>query len=107
MFGSHAAAPVADLTPEARLRRTENWLATPHEDTIIMMHVETGRFISLNATGGRIWTLLETPSTLSEVAEHVAKEFQVTPAQAITDMKPLLSELLRNGALSFAPAAVD
>lgn len=107
MFGSKAAGSIADLTPDARLRRTERWLATPHEDTIIMMHVETGRFISLNATGSRIWALLETPSTPGEIAAHVAKEFQVTPERAIGDMKPLLSELLQNGALSFAQDPVD
>jgi hypothetical protein len=107
MSGSNAAAPVADLAPDVRLERTGAWLATRHEDMVIMMHTETGRFISLNATGARIWGLLETPSTLNALAARIAEEFRVTPAQAITDMTPLVSELLRNGALSFAQAPAD
>jgi hypothetical protein len=41
---------------------------------------------------------------LSDLGDRVAEQFRVTPAQAIADMKPLVGELLRNGALALSPA---
>jgi hypothetical protein len=99
-------APPA-LTRETRLYRTQNWLSALHDDTAIMMHGESGRFVGLNQTGTRIWELLETPCSLGELSVRLAGEFQVTPEQAFADMAPLLLSLVENGALSLAapPAA--
>jgi hypothetical protein len=91
---------VTAMTPETELQRTEDWLSTVSNDSVIMMHAANGRFVGLNETASRIWTLLETPLTLQEVGTRLAAEFEISPEQAIRDMMPLVTLLIDNGALS-------
>ncbi|MEJ1968575.1 MAG: PqqD family protein [Rhizomicrobium sp.] len=88
------------LTLETELRRTEDWLSTVSNNSVIMMHAANGRFVGLNETGSRIWTLLETPATLRDIGIHLAEEFEISPEQAVADMLPLVKMLIDNGALS-------
>ncbi len=88
------------LTPETGLQRTEDWLSTVSNDSVIMMHATNGRFVGLNETGSRIWALLETPSTLGNIGIRLAEEFEISPEQVFADMLPLVTMLIDNGALS-------
>jgi hypothetical protein len=91
------------LTPETELQRTEDWLSTVSNGAVIMMHAANGRFVGLNETASRIWTLLEKPATVQDIGAHLAEEFEISPEQAIVDMTPLVKMLIDNGAL--APVA--
>ena len=88
------------LTDTTRLRRTEHWLGTESNDTVIAMHVTTGRFVAFNETAGLIWKMLDTPRTVAEIGARLADEYEVTPEQAIADMSPLLKEFIENGAFT-------
>jgi hypothetical protein len=52
---------------------------------------------TFNETGSWIWKLLETPSTLDEVVDGMALEFEVTREQAESDAEHFVSEMLLVG----------
>jgi hypothetical protein len=92
------------LLPDTKLQRTEEWLSTELNGAVIMMHGANGRFVGLNQTASRIWTLLETPLTVKDIGSCLAQEFEISPEQAVTDMMPLVTLLLDNGAITRAAA---
>ena len=52
---------------------------------------------SFNETGSLIWKLLQTPRTLIEMADGIAREFDVTREQAESDAVGFVRELLSVG----------
>ena len=52
---------------------------------------------SFNPTGSLIWKILETPTTLPEIAVAIAREFEVTRAQAESDVVRFVKEMFSAG----------
>ena len=48
---------------------------------------------SFNGTGTLIWQLLESPKSVAELAESVAQEYNVDPAQAKRDVLSFVNEM--------------
>jgi hypothetical protein len=90
----------AALTPDTELQRTQDWLSTVSNGAVIMMHAANGRFVGLNETASRIWTLLENPATMEDIGLRLAEEFEISPQQAVADMTPLVMMLIDNGAIA-------
>ncbi len=82
------------------MQRTEDWLSTVSNGSVIMMHAANGRFVGLNETASRIWALLEKPRTVEEIGIRLAEEFEISPQQAVADMMPLVRMLIDNGAIA-------
>ena len=60
---------------------------------------------SFNGTGTLIWKLLESPRTVGQLAEAVAQEYDVEPAQAEQDVTNFVGEMKSVGLVE-APAFV-
>ena len=43
----------------------------------VMMSVTAGRYYGLNAVASRIWELLETPKTITQLCAQICEEFEV------------------------------
>ena len=83
-------------------------LSTPYEispdtvsrrlgDTAVLIRLTTNRIYELNATGARLWDLLQTQQTLDEVVESLSAEFE-GPREAIrADVEDLLRQLTAEG----------
>jgi hypothetical protein len=44
-------------------------------DAIVLVHLQTNRIYELNATGARIWELLESGRTIDQVTDDLRLEF--------------------------------
>ena len=49
---------------------------------------------SFNGTGSLIWQMLESPSTIGDLVEAVARQFDVEPARAEQDVKRFVREMI-------------
>ena len=73
----------------------------PHADVIsrlldgeaVILDLNSGEYFGLNETGARIWELLEEHDT-AEIADTLAREFTVTPAEASAAVETLIGQLL-------------
>lgn len=54
----------------------------------------------LNPVGVKIFSLLDGKHTLQEIAASVVGEFEVTPEEAMSDVRRFLAELSENGMLA-------
>lgn len=64
---------------------------------LVILHQTTGVYFGLNATGRRIWELIQTPLSEAEVVGHIVDEFKVTSDDATRDAGCLLQELVAAG----------
>lgn len=69
------------------------------DGTIILMDLRTGRRQALSHTGGAAWGYLEEYGTLSEVAEHLAADFDVDVEAVTDDLEHFAMSLIASGYL--------
>lgn len=71
----------ATMTPETRFQRSSDVVATDMNGEIVMMHIEKGTYFALAGSGGQIWTALEGRASLSEVADFIRSEYDVSEVE--------------------------
>lgn len=85
------------LTLDTLLCQHEEALSTELEGRTVMMSVEHGEYFGTNELGARLWALLESPRTVSELCRTLESEYEVEPATCEADALAFLEDLLRKG----------
>lgn len=78
---------------EVKWVRNDDWVGSPIEDNYVMVNIETGSYIALNASAQVIWDALETPRTAAEVEASVADRFEVAPDVCAAAVARMLGEM--------------
>lgn len=66
---------------------------------VVMMSLATGRYCSLTGVGGRIWELIEHPTTVGELCDRLTDEYDVDAARCRTEVASFLAGLFAQGLL--------
>ena len=61
--------------------------------TALLKHPEADDVVQLDRTGLALWSALDGPAPLVEVADRLALRYGVDPTQVARDLGPILSEL--------------
>ena len=69
-------------------------------DESVMLDMASGYYFGLDPVGARIWQLLLETSSLAEIVERLAQEYDVTPEQANSDLVRFVEELKAHGVLN-------
>ncbi len=78
---------------ETLWQRTDQWVGTEVEDSFVMINLETGTYLTLNATANAVWDVLETPQTQDAVEAALLDRFDVVPADCTTAVTSLLAKM--------------
>lgn len=84
----------------SRVSVPEHVMARQLGDDCIILDMATGTYFGLDAVGSRVWQLLTETGSLEQISERLAREYDVTPHQAASDLARLVDELSANGLLS-------
>lgn len=57
--------------------RKKELLSSRMDNEIVMMHPESGKYFALNPVASRIWELLETDQSISDLVDKLQREFDV------------------------------
>ncbi len=90
--------------PSPLIRRNPVLLATEVDGELVLMSLERGNYYGLKTTARRIWELLETPTTLAQLCEQLAQEYEAAPGQIEGDVAAFVGQLLERQLL--LPGAV-
>ena len=82
-----------------RLQHSEHVIAQPTGADLVLFHMETGNYYSLNELGARIWELCDGQRSIAEVADLVESEYDAPQEQIQDDCRALIAELLENSLL--------
>ena len=74
-------------------QRTDEWVGTEVDDSFVMINLETGTYLTLNATANAVWDMLETPQTQDAVEASLLDQFDVTAADCTTAVTTLLTRM--------------
>jgi hypothetical protein len=91
------------MTDNSLIARREGWVAAWVGESLIMMHAESGFYLNLTGSGSRIWELLESPRSVSDLCEALGREFDIEPDAARPEVLAFLDHLLLRKAVDVQP----
>jgi hypothetical protein len=79
----------------AKLRPSPDVIARNVGTSAVLIHLDSNRIFELNATGSRVWTLLEEGLDRDAICARLHAEFDSSPEDVNREVDELLSELKR------------
>ncbi|PLK42216.1 PqqD family peptide modification chaperone [Emticicia sp. TH156] len=87
-------------TTEIIIRKKENIESNILGDELVIMNVETGKYITLNNIATVIWEKLEQPTTAENLIQHLISRFDVNEDQCARETYAFLEKLKEQGLIS-------
>ena len=85
-----------------KVRRSTSLLETEIDDEIVALDVTRGLCFGLDTVGSKIWKMLESDVTASEICGALTQEFEVSEEECIRDVRNILTQLHSEGLISTA-----
>lgn len=95
---------MSDRPPELIAARREGLIEAEVDGELVGLHIDNGYCYGFNPTATRIWALLDTPKSVTELCATLAEEFEVEPSAARPDVIALLEELQGEKLVDLTPA---
>src|ERR1700704_4622133 len=77
------------------------------DDEILAIDAQAGFCYALNATAGRVWDLIETPTPVGAVGAYLREEYAVDEATCLGDVIALLQEWCEAGLIEASHKTLD
>ena len=74
-------------------QRNPDLIGASIDNELVMMSVEQGQYYGLGGIGPRVWELLETPHTLTELVDRITEEFDVERTVCESDMAGFIERM--------------
>ena len=87
------------MNDQTVLKRKSGLMTANMNGSAVMMDIATGKYYNLGETGGRIWELLEVPSTISNLVLALTAEYDVDQSQCKAEVMTFLQQLVDRGLL--------
>ena len=90
----------AEIGAETTLRRTERAVHGDLPEETVLLDVDSGIAVRLNATGAWIWGQLAEPHSVSELARGLGERFEIAETRALEDVVAFAREMVRRELLA-------
>jgi len=87
--------PPLKVSYDTVLKRHPEVVGRRVEGEIVLVHLITNQIYNLNASGSRLWELLESTMSLSDCVRALLLEYEVAPEVLERDVADLVAELAR------------
>lgn len=81
------------ITLEQKVRPNSAVVDTVLDEEVVLLHLDSKIYYSLNATGERVWQGLKQGLSLSEISRKLQEEFDVDADRADSSIAELVTEL--------------
>lgn len=69
-------------------------LTTPlSNEEMVLLHMRTHQYYTLNATGARIWSILASAPSVPQLSEALSATYALSPTEAQSHVEELLQQL--------------
>lgn len=83
---------------DRRVRLDPNIRSVQLDDgTVVVLHLETQSYYTLNPTGSRIWALVKEEQSQSQIASKLASEYDITVREAKKHVESFVRDLMEEG----------
>ena len=80
------------LNPDVVFRRLD--------ERMVLVHLKTNQIYELNETGARVWELLESGASPTDLAPRLSTEFDAEPQTLESEIRSLLNDLETEGLIT-------
>lgn len=87
-----------------RLEHNPDVIAQSSGESLVLFHMSSGRYYSLNELGARIWELCDGSRSFSEIVALVAAEYDAPQGVIFEDSRTLVAALIEGDLLLAASA---
>ena len=94
---------MSNLTIDAVVSQGDDQVFTIVEGDAVLMSIGNGRYYRLDDIGTRIWTLIETPTSIGALCDRLVEEFSVERDVCEADVIPMLERMLAHNLICVAP----
>jgi hypothetical protein len=98
MSTAQGSVPIGETT---LIHRTASVLTAEIDKQIVMMDVESGRYLGLDDIGSVIWQRLETPRTFGELIDGLAADYDADRSVIADDVRKLLLDMAAHDVVAF------
>jgi len=81
-------------------------VSTPLAGATVILHLGTGFYLTLNAVGSRIWTLVQHPVPVESIRDTLVREYDVAPGRCEEDLLQVLQDLAQHKLIEVRPGTV-
>lgn len=85
------------LSKHATIARTDDLLAAPIEQDLVILSQTSDHYIALDPIGRKIWDLLQTPQRVDVLCQQLSQYYAASPEQISADVLPFLNDLVQEG----------
>lgn len=85
------------IPDSATVVATSDLLASEFGDEVVLLSLRDGMYYGLEDVGTRVWSLLQTPTTLGAIRDALVAEYRVEPVRCERDLRALLGEMASRG----------
>ncbi len=78
---------------DIKWQRDDNWVGSQIEDNFVMVNIETGKYVALNASASVIWDALEQPRSSDEIVTDLRAKFDVDEGTCRTSVARMLDKM--------------
>ena len=89
-----------EITLEATVVRSNDVLASPVDNDLVMIDLERGMYYALNAIGADIWERLAQPVAVADLCDQLMQKYEVDRETCQADVLAVLNEMAANGLLA-------
>lgn len=72
------------------------------DDGTVVVTPDEGKVRVLNRTGTSIWLQIDGQHSLTEIADHLVEDFEISQEQAVSDVTAFLTDLSQKGLIDLA-----
>jgi hypothetical protein len=86
----------------AVLRRTDEHVSAPLEESLVMMDIDAGKYYLLDDVAAFVWERLAQPTPVDALVGELCGRYDVTPERCEADVLPFLTQLHEKGLVQAA-----
>jgi hypothetical protein len=88
-----------EITFDATVVRSNDVMASPVDNELVMMDLERGVYYGLDRIGADIWNRLAAPMAVADLCAQLMQTYEVDQATCEADVLAVLNEMAANGLL--------
>lgn len=85
------------IAKDTVIERNKQILTTTIEDRLVMMNIEKGNYLGMNAMGKKIWEMIEKPRTVESLCSDLLKQYDIDLEPCFTKVTCFLEQLDKAG----------
>jgi Coenzyme PQQ synthesis protein D (PqqD) len=78
---------------DGKWQRDDNWVGSQIEDSFVMVNIDSGKYVSLNASASAIWDAIEQPRSADEIVSELQGRFAVDEVTCRNSVDRLLDQM--------------